>query len=82
MVEVVTREEFDDFKKSMEGRLDKMDKSRRKINDDLLTAFGELTASVDKTDTAMRKRVDDVEDKSKSLFTRIKEAIEPIPEED
>ena len=62
MVEVVTREEFDEFKKSTKKRLD-----------DILKAL-------DETRTIIDKRMDEVEDKSKSIFTRIKEAIEPVPE--
>lgn len=78
MVEVVTREEFDKFTKLIGGRLDKTEESTKKRLDDLLTAFGELTAHIDKIDTAIRERVDDVEEKSKSFITRIKEAIEPV----
>ena len=82
MVNVTTKEEFDEFKKLIEDRLDKREKSMQKRLDDLLTAFGALTASVDKDCVAMHKRLDEVEEKSKSLFTRIKEAIEPVPEGD
>ncbi len=85
MVEVVTSKEFAEFKKFIEDRLDKMEKSTKKRLDDTLKAFGELTAYVDKLEIATRERVDDVEEKSKSLWTRLreavaKEAIEPVPE--
>lgn len=75
MVEEVTREEFDKFTRLIEDRLDKMEENTKKRLDDLLNAFGELTASVDKTDTAIRERIDEVEEKSKSFFTKVKEAI-------
>lgn len=47
--------------------------------DDLLKEFRDLTARVDETNTTVHKRVDEVEEKSKSFITRIKEAIEPVP---
>lgn len=75
MVEEVTREEFDKFTKLMEDRLDKMEENTKKRLDDFLNAFGELTANVDKTDTAIRERMAKVEEKSKSFITRVKEAI-------
>lgn len=78
MVNVATKEEFDKFKKLIEDRLDKMDKNAEERRLDILKAFGDLRANVDETDTAMHKRVDEVEEKSKSLFTRIKEAIDPV----
>lgn len=78
MVNVATKEEFDKFKKLIEDRLDKMDKNAEEGRLDILKAFGDLRANVDETDTAMCKRVDEVEEKSKSLFTRIKEAIDPV----
>jgi len=80
LVNVATKEEFDEFKKLIEDRLNKREKSMQKRLDDLLTAFGELTAYLDKIEATINKRVDGVEEKSKSLFTRIKEAIEPAPE--
>jgi len=78
VVEVVTREEFDKFKKFVEDRLGKMEEDTKKGQDNLLKAFGDLTANVDKIETAIRERVDEVEEKSKSFITRIKEAIEPV----
>jgi len=80
LVNVATKEEFDEFKKDIEARLYKLGEEHEKRLDDLLKAFGELTAHVDKIKTATYKRVDDIAEKSKSLFTRIKEAIEPVPE--
>lgn len=74
MVEVVTSKEFDEFKKSIEDRLDNMDKNRRKGMNDLVKALGDLTKQVDE----ISAKVEDVEEKSKSVVTRIKEAFEPV----
>lgn len=63
----------------IEKRLDDVDKKLDGIVerlDDSLKAFGELTAHIDKTETAIYERVDEVEVKSKSVITRIKEAFE------
>lgn len=85
---MITKEEFEELKSHMQEllgdrgkRLDDIEKSQvehGKRLDDLSKAFGDLKAHVAEASAAINKRVDTVEEKSKSLFTRIKEAMEPV----
>ena len=79
MVDVVTKKEFDEFKKDIEDRLYKMGGDLEKRLNDLSKIFGDLTAKVDEDRVAIHKKIDDVEEKSKSVVTRIKEAFEAVP---
>ena len=86
MVEVITSKDFEEFKKIIEDRLDKIEKSTEKGADDLTKAVKKLTALLDESSATIIERVDEVEENSKSFWTRIKEVIEtkeakePVPE--
>lgn len=83
MVEVVTKEEFDKFTKLMEDRLDKMEESTKKSMDARVKLFAAINTRLDEVEAdcvTAQERIDDVEEKSKSVITRIKEAFEEKPE--
>lgn len=83
MVEVVTKEEFDNEVRRLLVRLDNMEKSTKKSMDARVKLFAAINTRLDKIDedrVTIHKRLDDIAEKSKSIFTRIKEAVEPVPE--
>ncbi len=77
MVEVVTLEEFNELRKSIEERLDSIEK---KI-DDLIKNVNErhlhTQEEVDEAMMVVNRRIDDLEDSSKSFVDRLREAIRP-----
>ena len=84
MVEVVTSKDFDEFKKSIEKRLDASEKrlssNEKKIEDlvkDVDAKHKRVKADLDKALKAVNTRIDDVEESSKSFVVRLKEAITP-----
>ncbi len=79
MVEVVTKKEFDEFKKDIEDRLYTVGGDLEKRLIALSEVFEDFKAHVEKADTVTNKRIDDVEEKSKSVVTWIKEAFEAVP---
>lgn len=77
MVEVVTLEEFNELRKSIEERLDSIE---RKI-DDLIKNVNErhlhTQEEVDEAMKVINRRIDDLEDSSKGFVDRLREAIRP-----
>ncbi len=87
MVEVVTSKDFDEFKKSIEKRLDdsekRLDANEKKIEElikDVDEKYKRAQADLKKAVKALNTRIDDVEESSKSFVVRLKEAITPKPE--
>jgi len=81
MVEVV---DFDEFKKSIENRLNANEKSldanKKKLEDlvkDVDEKYKRAKADLDKALKAVNTRIDDIEESSKSFVVRLKEAITP-----
>ena len=84
MVEVVTSKDFEEFKKSIEKRLDanekRLDANEKKLEDivnDVDSKYKRSKADLDKALKAVNTRIDDVEESSKSFVVRLKEAITP-----
>ena len=84
MVEVVTSKDFDEFKKSIEKRLDanekRLDASEKNLEElvkDVDEKHKRAKADLDKALKAINTRIDDVEESSKSFVVRLKEAITP-----
>lgn len=80
----MTSKVFDEFKKGIEKRLDANEKrlsSNEKNLEDLVKDVDEkykrAKADLDKALKAVNTRIDDVEESSKSLVVRLKEAITP-----
>lgn len=77
MVEVVTLEEFNELRKSIEERLDSIE---RKI-DDLIKNVNErhlhTQEEVDEAMKVINRRIDELEDSSKGFVDRLREAIRP-----
>ncbi len=77
MVEVVTLEEFNELRKGLEERLDAIE---RKIND-LIKDFTEKhlhsQEDIEETVKVINRRIDELEDSSKSFIDRLREAIRP-----
>ena len=84
MVEVVTSKDFDEFKKSIEKRLDanekRLDASEKNLEElvkDVDEKYKRAKADLDRALNAVNTRIDDVEESSKSFVVRLKEAITP-----
>ena len=84
MVEVVTSKEFSEFKKSIEKRLDSNEKKLEDLVKDVDEKYKRAQADLDKAVKVVNKRIDEVEESSKSFVVRLREAIVPrseLPEE-
>ena len=77
MVEVVTSKDFDEFKKSIEKRLDASEKKIEELINDVKNRHEISKANLKKALKALNTRIDDVEESSKSFVVRLKEAITP-----
>jgi len=84
MVEVVTSKDFDEFKKSIEKRLnsneERLNSNEEKLEDLVKTVdekYKRAQTDLDKALKAVNTRIDDVEESSKSFVVRLKEAITP-----
>jgi septal ring factor EnvC (AmiA/AmiB activator) len=77
MVEVVTSKEFDEFKKSIEKRLNSNEKKLEDLVKDVDEKYKRAQVDLDKALKVVNTRIDDVEESSKSFVVRLKEAITP-----
>jgi septal ring factor EnvC (AmiA/AmiB activator) len=77
MVEVVTSKEFDEFKKSIEKRLNSNEKKLEDLVKDVDEKYKRAQVDLDKALKGVNTRIDDVEESSKSFVVRLKEAITP-----
>ena len=80
MVEVVTSKEFTDFKKSIEKRLDANEKKIEGLVKDVDDKYKHAQANLEDALKVINKRIDDVEESSKSFIVRLREAIVTRPE--
>ena len=81
MVEVVTSKDFAVFKKSIEKRLDANDKKIEGLVKDVDDKYKHAQANLEKALKVINKRIDDIEESSKSFVVRLREAITPRKDE-
>jgi len=84
MVEVVTSKAFTDFKKSIEKRLDANEKKIESLVKDVDDKYKHAQANLEDALKVINKRIDNVEESSKSFVVRLREAVasrSEIPEE-
>lgn len=72
----MTSEEFSEFKKFMEEKLDDLEK--KLVN--LTKGIGKNRAEIDEALAKIGERIDKVSESSKSFATRLKEALKPESE--
>ena len=77
MVEVVTSKEFDEFKKSIEKRLNSNEKKLEDLVKDVDEKYKRAQVDLDKALKGVNTRIDTVEESSKSFVVRLREAITP-----
>ncbi len=77
MVEVVTLEEFNELRKSIEERLDTIEKRINELIKNVNERHLHTQEDVDEAVKIINRRIDDLEDSSKSFVDRLREAIRP-----
>lgn len=75
MVEVVTSKEFDEFKKSIEKRLDANEKKIEDLVKDVEDKYKHAQSDLKNALKVINKRIDEVEESSKSFIVRLREAV-------
>jgi len=80
MVEVITSKDFDEFKKSLEKRLDSNEKKLEGLVKDVDEKYKRVQTDLDNALKIVNTRIEDVEESSKSFVVRLREAINPKPE--
>jgi len=96
MVEVVRLEEYEDFKKTMERelktlsekmeeetmRLEAVNKELEAVNKELEAKIKRVNAELKDSSNVLNSRIDRVEESSKSVVVRLREALTAKPKEE
>jgi hypothetical protein len=77
MVEVVTSEEFAEFRKSIEERLEAIESKLNDIIKDVNEKHEQTQADVEEVLRDLNKRFEDLDESSKGFIDRLREAIRP-----
>ena len=79
MVEILTSKDFDEYKKSIENRLNSNEKKLEDFVKDVDEKYKRAQADLDKALKGVNTRIDDLEESSKSFVVRLKGAITQSP---